>query len=114
MTDVDIQPLKQLAVTFPQLRIVLLNALMSCGAAQQTDLTQAGRVYFEIATLEGVGGISRLLKSVPAERVLFGSHAPFFVWESADLKLKESLLPEPLQELIRQTNARNLLEAHRR
>ena len=82
---------------------------MSLSADVQTRLAQAGQVYFDIATLEGIGGISRLMKAVPTDRILFGSHAPFFLWESADLKLKESALPEPMIHQICQTNANRLL-----
>lgn len=109
--DVDLQPLKRLLGKFPQLPMLVLNALMSSGADLQAGLAQAGRVYFDIATQEGVGGITRLLKSVPVERVLFGSYTPFFVWESADLKLKESPLPGPLVDQIRWANAASLLSS---
>jgi predicted TIM-barrel fold metal-dependent hydrolase len=107
--DVDLQKLKPVVAQFPHVRVVLLNALMSSGAELQSSLVQAGQVYFEIATQENVGGLSRLLKSVPADRVLFGSHTPFFVWESAELKLRESPLPEPVLERIRQANATKLM-----
>jgi len=36
-------------------------------------LSAAGQTYFDIATLEGVGGVANLLKQVLAERVVFGS-----------------------------------------
>jgi len=107
--DVDVQPLTKLAARHPATRIILLNALMSTSAETQAALVQAGQVSLEIATLEGVGGITRLLKSVPANRVLFGSHAPFFIWQSADLKLKESELPQPVVDQIRRENASQLL-----
>jgi len=109
--DVDLKPLVAILEQHPQLRVVILNGLMSLGADLQSRLVQAGQVFFDIAALEGIGGISRLLKTVPVDRVLFGSHAPFFVWESAELKLMESPLPEPFLERIRRTNAVNLLSA---
>lgn len=111
VTDVDLQKLKPVLAKVPEVRLILLNALMSTNAELQSALAQAGQVYFELATLENVGGITRFLKSVSADRLLFGSHAPFFVWESAELKLKESPLPEPLIEQIRRTNAAGLVDA---
>lgn len=111
VTDVDTRPLKDALARHPRARIVLLNALMSLSGEGQAALAQAGDVSFDIAMLEGIGGLSRLLKSVPADRVLFGSHAPFFIWESADLKLKESELPAGLVEQIRTTNATRLIAA---
>ena len=109
LPDVDLKPLIPILDGLPQLRVVVLNGLMSLSADVQTRLAQAGQVYFDIATLEGIGGMSRLMKAVPTDRILFGSHAPFFLWESADLKLKESALPEPMIHQICQTNANRLL-----
>ena len=35
-------------------------------------------------------GISNLLSRVPVDRILFGSHFPFFILEASVLKLRES------------------------
>jgi len=43
-----------------------------------------------ISMLEGVGGVEKLLDVVPVDRVLFGSHLPLFVLESAVFKMRES------------------------
>lgn len=109
--DVDVQPLKILAAKHSAVQIVLLNALMSTSADQQAALAQFGNVSFDIATQENVGGVAQLLQSAPADRILFGTHAPFFVWQSAELKLKESELPLPVIEHILTKNARRLLES---
>jgi hypothetical protein len=66
-------------------------------------------VAVEIATLEGVGGVSALLAQTPADRILFGSHAPFFYFEAAQLKLKESPLTSAQRRAIACTNAQRLL-----
>jgi hypothetical protein len=63
------------------------------------------------------GGVGRLIDGthtsyrevVPVERLLFGSHAPFFPCESALLKLFESPLNLPQLELLMHANARKLL-----
>jgi predicted TIM-barrel fold metal-dependent hydrolase len=112
--DVNLQPLISIVEKLPQLYVVILNGLMSLSPDMQARLARAGNVYYELATLEGIGGVTRLLKSVPVERILFGSHFPFFVWDSADLKLRESALPGPHVEQIRAINASTLRSHLRR
>jgi predicted TIM-barrel fold metal-dependent hydrolase len=109
--DVDVEPLADFVAARRSLRVVILNGLRTLRGDVLKRLAGAGNVYFEIATLEGVAGLSNLLKSVPLERVLFGSHFPFFVVEAALLKLRESeLLPAQI-EAISHENAQRLLEA---
>jgi len=107
---VDLAPLHKLVPNVPQLKLVLLNALAT---TSRTDslfrLIDAGNVYVEIALLEGVGGIGNVLKDIPAERILFGSHAPSLYLESAVLKLRESALPESTRRMICDANARRLV-----
>jgi predicted TIM-barrel fold metal-dependent hydrolase len=63
--------------------------------------------------LEGVDGVGNLLAQVPANRVLFGSHTPLFCFESATLKLKESLLNEEQLKSIQSAKARRLIASQR-
>lgn len=80
-------------------------------------LVRDTKVTFDIAACEGNGGVGRLLEgknpsyrgTIPVDRLVFGSHAPFFPCESALLKLFESPLNlEQLNQLM-QSNARRLL-----
>ena len=106
---VDPAPLVTLLKELPKLRVVLLNSYR----AQRQTLTQLAdskQVYFEIATIESVGGVANFLKSFPADRLLFGSYAPFFYPESAILKLQESTLTPDQLSQITQANAKRLLE----
>ncbi len=103
--DVEIAPLISLLKDFPKLRIVLLNCFRGVKRDLLVVLAGAGKVFFEISTLEGVGGIENLVKQVPLTRVLFGSGAPFFYFESAELKLKESALTDDQTKAILETNA---------
>jgi predicted TIM-barrel fold metal-dependent hydrolase len=106
---VDVAPLLALLGSRSKLRIILLNWSRGVSSSLAAKLSVAGQVYFDIATVEGVGGVSNLLKQVPAERVVFGSYAPFFYFESALLKLKESVLSDAQAKAIRTGNARRLL-----
>ena len=106
---VNPSPLEKLVAARPKLRLVILNGMRSLRGATLTRLAAAGNVSFEIATLESVGGIAKLLKLVPLDRVLFGSHFPFFYFESAQLKLRESALDESQTQAITHQNAQRLL-----
>jgi predicted TIM-barrel fold metal-dependent hydrolase len=89
--------------------LVLLNALRDLRGEALKRVLAVENVYVDIATLEGAGGLERLLADVGPDRLLFGSHAPFFVAESAHLKLKESELTPSQAEAIRAGNARRLV-----
>jgi len=108
---VDAAPLPELLKARPNLRLVLLNWVGAVKGELLKTLAANGQVFFEIATVEGVGGVANLLKQVPLERVVFGSHAPFFYFESAALKLKESALSEVQLKAILAGNGNQLLRA---
>jgi predicted TIM-barrel fold metal-dependent hydrolase len=108
--QLDLAPLADLVKRTTGLRLVLLGAFHG-GAKRETieRLAASGDVYFDIATLEGMGGVSRLLDWVTVDRILFGSSFPFFYLESAQLKLQESELAGRQLEQISSTNANRLL-----
>lgn len=107
---VDAAPLAALVKGLPALRLVMLNAFRGLTIPKVADLIAAGQVYTDIAMLEGVGGVSRLIEQTASERILFGSHFPFFYHESATLKLRESPLAQPQLKAITTENAKRLLE----
>jgi hypothetical protein len=80
-------------------------------------LVRETQVTFDIAATEGNGGVGRLIDgknpsyrgAIPAERLLFGSHAPFFPCETALLKLFESPLTLDQLEKLMRGNAHRLL-----
>ncbi|MFV0443857.1 MAG: amidohydrolase family protein [Planctomycetaceae bacterium] len=106
---VDLAPLESLLPQLPQLKLVLLDAQRSARLDLLARLVAAGEVYVDIATQEGVGGLGKLLSQLPTERVLFGSHAPFYYVESAVLKLRETDLGHNQQTAIESGNALRLL-----
>jgi predicted TIM-barrel fold metal-dependent hydrolase len=107
--DVDLKPLLPMLSDFSKLQIVLLNALSSSAVELHGQLAAAGKVYFDIATVEGLAGLERQVQSLPTERLLFGTHSPFFTFDSAKLKLQESELPAPAREQIMHLNAVKIL-----
>lgn len=107
--DVDLKPLLPLLSDFAHLPMVLLNAVSGANVELHGQLAAAGKVYFDIATLEGLTGLERQLQSLPAERLLFGSHSPFFAFDAAKLKLQESEVPIQTKDLITHLNAQRIL-----
>ena len=99
--SVNLDPLTALVTQTPGLRLILLNALSGFSPPSRSPL--------EIAMLERVAGVANLLNQVPLERVVFGSHAPFFYFESALLKLKESALSAEQLKALQEDNARRLI-----
>jgi hypothetical protein len=106
---VDPAPLAELVRQTPGLRLVLINALRTQRGESLRKLIQAGDVSVEISMLEGVGGLCNLLEQLPVDRILFGSHAPLFYFEAAELKLSESPLAREQRRAITHENAKRLL-----
>ena len=106
---VDVSALPQLVSREPGLRIVLLNWAPAFSGARLQPLADAGAVFFDIATVEGIEGIARLVERLSPERVLFGSNFPLFYFEAARLKIEESGLPEDQKRKLFEENARQLL-----
>jgi hypothetical protein len=100
-------PLADLLKQTPDLRVVLLNGH---GAGRRGGVTPAKNVYFDIAMVEGVGGIQRTVNQLGASRMVFGSHYPFFNFLSAVLKVKEAGLPADQEHAVLEGNAQALLK----
>lgn len=107
----DPSPLARLLAHPPRPKVVLLNALGDLRGEALKKTLALEDLYVEIAMLEGVAGIRQLVGHVGADRLLFGSHAPFFVADSAHLKLRESALAADAVEALCTGNARRILTA---
>jgi uncharacterized protein len=108
---VDPAPLADLMRQIPHLRLAVLNAgywgVESSPGFQQ--IAKSERAYFDIAMNEGVGGLDRLIAETSPQRVVFGSHYPFFYFESAMLKVRSAGLPREQETAVLEGNARALL-----
>jgi hypothetical protein len=110
-------PLIDVLKTEPQAKVQMLHF---SGNIQGTDLRAlmtGTSATIDISRWEGNGAIGRMIGTapgsqgarVPVERVLFGSHAPYFPIETALLKLIESPAGTEQLNAIMQGNARRLL-----
>lgn len=104
---VNTAPLGEAVAAEPKLKLVLLNG--GPPAEKQRAALARSEVYYDFAAVEQVGGVARLVELVGLSRVLFGTHYPFFQYESALLKVQESGLPEAQKKAIFEDNARRLL-----
>jgi predicted TIM-barrel fold metal-dependent hydrolase len=105
---VDLAPLVPLVEKLTKLRLIVLNGFRALRPEQIDDLAATGRAWFDIATLEGAAGVDKVVKQVGPDRLVFGTYAPFFVPESAVLKLQESALAGQVERAIKSENAERI------
>ena len=111
--SVDVSPLVGLLKKLPDSKVQLINSAGPLLGKNVADLVKETTVTFDIAATEGNGGVGRLIEgtnysyrgAIPIERLMFGSHAPYFPCESAVLKLFESPLSLEQLRLLMNGNA---------
>lgn len=106
---VDLAPLAAVLTRLPELRVEVLNASFEVREETLLVLARAGKVVFDFANVERVGGLGRMLERLGRERVAFGSHFPLFYPEAALLKIRESALEGDDLQAVQHGNARKLL-----
>lgn len=113
-------PLAALSQSIPNLRLLLLgrpnwggpvSAEAPNGTGKMTpEVAKAENIYWDISTVEGVGGVKHFMEATAPSRVVFGSHYPFFYFDSALLKVWEADLPPDQAHAVLEGNARRLLK----
>lgn len=104
----------------PKTRVQLVHATNELTGRKRTKVVQETAALFDIGRFEGNGilaqvlGVDQPLGSlaegrVPLERLLFGSHAPYFPVSTSVMRLFESPLSLPQMQAIMEGNARRLL-----
>lgn len=109
----DPKPLAGVLPKIPELKLMLLNAGYWTGddAPEIRTIRSANNVWLDISMNEGIGGLDRLVAATSTARIVFGSHAPFFYFEAALLKVLSSDLPPKAQVEICMSNARHLMQS---
>ena len=102
---VDLAPLTTLLNEITDLRVMLLNMFHGARIESAASIARPGRTWFDIATLEGIEGVAKLVAATQPDCVVYGSLAPLFYLDGAMLKLTESDLPESLVARVRAVNA---------
>ena len=105
-------PLADLLPNMPKARVVLLNFFREFGYNRVLLVRMNGlpQVSFDMAMVEGVDAVRGVLESVRSIRLLFGSYAPYYNFDSSRLKLQESELSPDQLAAIRHGNASTLLQ----
>ncbi len=108
--EVDLKPLESLLQNIGGVQLQILNLRQRAAAVEQ--LASVPGVFFDTARVDGTDGLPNLVRSVPAGRVLFGSHAPFLIPEAALIRVHESgQLPSEALQAVLSKNAEQILGA---
>src|SRR5213592_3905357 len=110
-------PLLRAVEGTPDAKVELLHFSGSSPGADLAQFMRETNTFIDISRLEGNGAIGRMIGSItglpsaraPVDRIVFGSHAPYFPVETAILKLIESPLDVQQLQAIMQGSARRLL-----
>jgi uncharacterized protein len=115
--NIDATPLVALLKAEPAAKVQLLHFTGNVRGTDLNNLVKETKVTIDISRWEGNGAVGRMIGTapesrtvkIPVERVVFGSHAPYFPVETALLKLVESPASAEQLHAIMQGNARRVL-----
>lgn len=97
--DVDLTPLPTLVRQVKGAKVQILNYRGRSNV--HADLINTPGLFFDCARVDGTDGITQLIRSAANGKVLFGTHAPFLIPESALIRTYESNLTQPeLRQLL--------------
>lgn len=118
--DVDVKPLPNILAQVPGARVQLLHPFRHVRGNRLLAMVNETNVTFDISNLDGVAAIERIMNgnhwympdiTIPPERLLFGSHVPYFPLENALFKFVESPMSKEHARLIMAGNAERLFTA---
>jgi len=106
--DVDLAPLPAIMKDIPGAVVQILN--YKPRPPLLVKLAAIPGIFFETSRVDGTDGIAQLLQTVSADRVMVGTHAPFFIPEAVLIRIVESNLSEDDLRLLLSDNAKELRE----
>jgi len=109
IASLDLAPLPELLAKLPELKLILLNGFRSVGKDVLIEVLKLPNVTCDFALLDVINGLEDLLEKAPAERICFGSYSPMFYFESAKLKMAETVLTQSQLDALCYQNAEKLL-----
>ena len=118
--EMSMAPVVDVVKKIPSARIQLVYWNHRVPRDLMSKLVNETNVTFDTSRIEGSGEVGRLIEgkswsgnpeAIPAERILFGSHAPYFPVEANLIKLFEAPLTLEQMAGIMNGNARRILQA---
>ena len=104
--DVKVADAIAAASALPKVNIVLGG--IKWGEANTAEIKTLPNLWLDISQMETMDGLRRIIDSCGPERLLFGTHAPFFYIRSTIIKLDEAQLSDEERECITRRNAEQL------
>ena len=99
--DVSAEAVNQLAVDFPELKIICLNSSFPEAAILTKD---RDNVYIDIAYCENGDTLHNLIETMPEKQIIFGSHTPFLTTQASIMKLEYATIPDTTRTAISHIN----------
>ena len=87
VNDVNLAPLPDVMASVSTARVQILNHRLR--SPLLGVLAKVPGLFFDTARVESTDGVPALLQATSADRVMFGSHAPFLIPEAALIRVHE-------------------------
>ena len=87
VNDVNLAPLSDVMASVSTARVQILNHRLR--SPLLGVLAKVPGLFFDTARVESTDGVPALLQATSADRVMFGSHAPFLIPEAALIRVHE-------------------------
>lgn len=106
--DVNIAEVISIAKNLPETRFIFGGIKWQEAQSMAKQINELPNIWLDISNIEYVDVLRKIMRVYDIKRLLFGTHAPFFVISSAILKIKEAELSESEFNNITETNAINV------